>query len=57
MKLKEFKKLIDKTARRAGKCDVDIEFWLNDKPLEIKEMGQFGVVPDVVITLEKPKKP
>jgi len=52
MELREFKKIIDKADRHAGKCKVNVEFWVNDKPLDIKEIGQFGVIPDVVITLE-----
>ena len=51
MKLKEFKKYIDATAKKAGKCDVDIEIWFGEHCFDVSSIGQFGVVPDVTVSL------
>lgn len=53
MKLKQLKKCIDLCVKNAGKLNPDVEVWLNDKLFRIKEIGQFGVVPDVAITITK----
>ena len=57
MKLKDLKKAIDQAVKYAGKCDPDVEVWLGEKKMyRIKRIGQFGLVPDVTITLcDKPE--
>jgi hypothetical protein len=54
MKLKEFKKCIDKGVKYAGTCDPEIEFYIGEKLYEIKEIGQNVLIPDVIINLKKP---
>lgn len=52
MKLKELKKVIDKAAEYAGDCDPDVEIWVgNKRAYKIGRIGQFGVVPDVTISV------
>lgn len=51
MKLKELKLAIDKAVEYAGDCDVDVEVWYKNKGYRIGQIGQFGVIPDVVITI------
>lgn len=52
MKLRELKKAIDYCASKAETTDPDVLFYFGKKTLEVVEIGQFGVVPDVVITLK-----
>lgn len=54
MKLKKFAKLIRKAVEEAGDTDPDVEVWQGDSQFEIKSIGQFGVVADVVIHLKEP---
>lgn len=32
---------------------IRVEFWMGEEMLHLKRIGQFGVVPDVTITLER----
>jgi hypothetical protein len=32
---------------------IKVEFWLEDEWVELSRIGQFGVVPDVTITLKR----
>ncbi len=55
MKLREFKKIVDAACKRAGKAaeHADVEFWVGeDSCHEVEHIGQFSVVPDLVITLK-----
>ena len=52
MKLSKFKKQIDMAVKYAGDHDPDVEFWVGEKQYDIKNIGQFSIVPDVVISLE-----
>lgn len=56
MKLKKFKKIIDKAFSVAEECNVNIEFYLGEEELKIEDIGQFGVVLDVVVSLKKLRK-
>lgn len=51
MKLKELKECIDKAVEHAGDCDPDVEVWFKKKCYRIRSIGQFGVIPDVTITI------
>ena len=52
MKLKMLKTLIDEAVAYAGDCDPDVEVWVGEKrAYRIGRIGQFGVVPDVTITV------
>lgn len=52
MKLKLLKEVIDKAVDYAGDCDPDVEIWVGDKKAyRIESISQFGVVPDVTITV------
>ncbi len=54
MKFKKFMDLMKVFKKGSEDLDIDIEFWLGENQmLEVKTMGQFGVVPDVVVTLKK----
>jgi len=53
MKLKQLKSCIDQCVVSAGKLNPNVEVWIGDKSYRIKEVSQFGVVPDVAITLTK----
>lgn len=52
MKLKELKKIIDKCVKFAENTDPNVEIFCNEDEYEITRMGQFGVVPDVIIDIE-----
>lgn len=56
MTIKELKSCVDQCAKKAGKtaATAKVEIWLGDKMYTIKEVRQFGVVPDMSITIEKP---
>ena len=56
MKLKVLKSLIDKAAGQAGDSDPDVEVYHGDTLYEIVRVGQFNIVPDVVITVVKPTR-
>lgn len=51
MKLKKLKEIIDKCVENAGDTDPDVEVWFKKAMYDIREIGQFGVVPDVTITI------
>ena len=51
MKLREFKQLIDECVKRAGECDPDVEVHFKKACYDVRRIGQFGVVPDVVISI------
>ena len=58
MKLEELKNMIDQAYERADGADVDVEIFLQGKDdqetyFEIKSIGQFSLVPDVVIEIEE----
>ena len=55
MTLKELKSCIDQAVKKAGKAaaTANVEVWYGDQMLEITRIGQFGVVPDISITVEK----
>jgi len=56
MKLRELKECIDKCWEKIDETDPDVEFILEtditSEYLEVEEIGQFGVIPDVTITLK-----
>lgn len=52
MKIKDLLKHLKETKKKAGKFDVDVEFWVDDVEYEIDEIGQFSVIPDVMIHLK-----
>lgn len=57
MTLKQLKSCIDQAYKKAGAkyaAKSEIEVWLGEKLYSLKEVGQFGVAPDVVLTIEKP---
>ena len=56
IKLKEFKKIIDKAVKRAGETDSHIEFYYNDNEIALDNIGQFSILPDVVIEFISIKK-
>ena len=52
MKLKKLKEIIDKAVEYAGDCDPDVEIWVGDKKAyRIGSIGQFGIVPDLTISV------
>ena len=55
MKLNELLKYLKETKKKAKKLDVDVEFYVGEKQYDISEIGQYGVIPDVTITLKKIK--
>ena len=61
MKLIRLKKLIEVLQTAHDKynnesvCEsISVEFWLGDQMVELDRIGQFGIVPDVTITLKPP---
>lgn len=52
MKLKKLKEIIDGCVEQAGDTDPDVEFWIGEDETELDRIGQFGVVPDVTITVK-----
>lgn len=55
MKLKAFKKYIDETVEQAETTDPDITFTFGKKELDVAEINQFSVVPDVYVVLTTKK--
>jgi hypothetical protein len=53
MKLNELMRHLRTTKKTAGKLDVDVEFYVGETQYIIDEIGQFGVIPDVVISLKR----
>lgn len=55
LNLKALKSCIDQAYERAGKAadHVDVEVWLGDELYRVVGIGQFGVVPDVTLTIKK----
>jgi len=53
VKLRKLKEIIDGCVVRAEDCDPDVEVWFKKSYYDIREIGQFGVVPDVTITIGK----
>ena len=52
MKLKQLKAVIDQCVDYAGDGDPDVEIWIGDKKAyKIGHIGQYGVVPDVLISV------
>ena len=52
MKLKKLKEIIDEAVEYAGDCDPDVEIWIGDKKgYRIGSIGQFGVIPDLTISV------
>jgi hypothetical protein len=52
MKLNEFLKYLNKTKRKAGNLDVDVEFLIDEIEYEIDSIHQFSIVPDITIHLK-----
>ncbi len=52
MNLLELKTAIDRCVERAGALNPEVEFWVGETEIYLEEIGQFGVVPDVVFLLE-----
>lgn len=52
MKLRYFRNILNKTIRYAGSTSPKVMFCVDNKEYHIKHIGQFGVIPDVVIELE-----
>ena len=55
MKLNELLKYLKETKKKAKKLDVNVEFYIGEKQYEVEEIAQYGVIPDVTITLKKIK--
>ena len=58
MTLKELKSCIDQAYKKAGAkyaAKSEIEVWLADKLYRLTDVGQFDVVPDVMLTIKKAK--
>jgi hypothetical protein len=63
VKLIKLKKLIEVLQgaydrhKDAPKCanNIRVEFWLGEQMVELERIGQFGVIPDVTITLKPPR--
>lgn len=53
MKLNELKKIIDQASVYAADTDPDVEIWEGDTFYEIKRIGQFGILPNVIIHIKK----
>ena len=53
MNLKKFAAVINECVEKAGGSDPSIEIWLNDTEYAIESIGQYGVIPDVVIHLKE----
>jgi hypothetical protein len=55
MKLKMLKKLVDIAVKQAGDSDPEVEVFHKDDNVcySIISLGQFSIVPDVTITLDK----
>lgn len=51
MKLLKLKEIIDECVKRAGNCDPEVEVWFKKSLYDIREIGQFGVIPNVTITI------
>lgn len=55
--LKTLKRIIDRCAKKTdGSSFCKVEIWLDNEEYRIKEIGQFGVIPDVVIQIEGVKE-
>jgi hypothetical protein len=50
MKLKELKRIIDESVKKAEDCNPDVEIWFNKSMYRIGRISQFSVVP--VLTIE-----
>lgn len=56
MTLKQLKSCIDQAYKKAGEkiaATSEVEVWLGDEMLRLKSVGQFGIVPDVTLTVER----
>lgn len=51
MSLRELKSCIDKACEYAGDIDANVEVWIGKKAYSITRVGQFGIIPDVTITV------
>ena len=51
MKLKKLKEIIDQCVDRVGECDPDVEVWFKKSMYDIREISQFGIIPDVTIVI------
>ena len=55
IRLYKLKEIIDAAVKKIGKKSAKfcvVEFWLGDEMLDLESIGQFGIVPDVVIELK-----
>lgn len=53
MKLKMFKRIIDKTVKYSKKANPSIHFINGNIDLEIRKISQFNISPDVYIYFKK----
>lgn len=51
MKLRQLKAVIDQAFENAEGMDVEVEVWFKKRMYRIERVGQFGLVPDVTITI------
>lgn len=51
MSLNELIEKLQIAKAKAGDADVDVEFWCGDNCMEVDSIGQFNIIPDVVIHL------
>lgn len=53
--LRQLKSCIDQAWEKAGKAaeHASVEVWMGDDLYRIVSVGQFGVVPDVTLTIKK----
>jgi len=56
MKLSELEQVIIKARKMAGVLNPQVEFWLGDKPLYVKRIGQFHLEPDLIFTFTTSKR-
>ena len=51
--LKELLSCLQQADKVVGDRDVRVEVWVGDKMYRIVKVGQFGINPDVTLTLEE----
>jgi hypothetical protein len=51
LRLRELKACIDRAVENAGDGDPEVEVWFRKSMYRIVRVGQFGIVPDVTITI------
>jgi len=53
MKLKELKVIIDEAIEHSGECNPNVEIRVGKSVYAIGTVGQFGIEPDVIISVGK----